>query len=65
MIEEFDRVRIIPLEKTGVVVDIRNTTKKFYLVELDDDSSLFDCIEQDIVLCSTEKNNAQAATGTE
>lgn len=65
MIEEFDRVRIIPLEKTGVVVDIRNTTKKFYLVELDDDNSLCDCIEQDIVLCSTEKNNAQAATGTE
>ena len=65
MIEEFDRVRIIPLEKTGVVVDIRNTTKKFYLVELDDDNSLFDCIEQDIGLCSTEKNNAQAATGTE
>lgn len=65
MIEEFDRVRIIPLEKTGVVVDIRNTTKKFYLVELDDDNSLFDCIEQDIVLCRTEKNNAQAATGTE
>ena len=65
MIEEFDHVRIISLEKTGIVVDIRNTTKKFYLVELDNDNSLFDCTEQDIVLCSTEKNNAQTTTTAE
>lgn len=55
MIEEFDRVRIISLEKTGIVVDIRNTTKKFYLVELDNDNSLFDCTEQDIVLAVPRK----------
>lgn len=48
MINEFDRVRIISTGETGIVVDIRCTAKKFYLVEKDNDNELVDCTESEI-----------------
>lgn len=48
MINEFDRVRIISTGETGIVVDIRNTTKKFFLLEMDFDNRLVDCTESEI-----------------
>ena len=48
MINEFDRVRIISTGETGIVVDIRNTTKKFFLLEMDFDNRLVDCTENEI-----------------
>lgn len=48
MITEFDRVRIIGTGETGIVVDIRDTTEKFYLVEKDSDNELADCTENEI-----------------
>lgn len=48
MINEFDRVRIISTGETGMVVDIRGTAKKFYLVEKDNDNELVDCTESEI-----------------
>lgn len=48
MINEFDKVRIINTGETGVVVDIRGTAKKFYLVEMDNNNELVDCTESEI-----------------
>lgn len=48
MINEFDRVRIKSTGETGVVVDIRNTNGKFFLVERDTDNELVDCKESDL-----------------
>mgnify|MGYP000704899764 CR=1 FL=1 len=48
MIREFDKVRIIASGKTGVVVDVRNTSDTYYLVELDDDNEIIDCTKRDI-----------------
>lgn len=48
MINEFDMVRIISTGEIGVVVDIRNTNQKFYLVERDNDNELLDCTESEI-----------------
>lgn len=48
MIEEFDHVKIKSSGETGVVVDIRNTNGKFFLVELDTDNELIDCVETDL-----------------
>ncbi len=51
MINEYEHVKIISTGETGIVVDIRDTTERFYLVELDKDNSLFDCTEKDIEKC--------------
>ena len=48
MIKEFDKVRIIASGKTGVVVDIRNPNDTYYLVELDEDNEIIDCVKGDI-----------------
>ena len=48
MINEFDRVRIIKTGEIGVVIDIRGTTEKFYLIEIDDNNMLADCLESEI-----------------
>lgn len=48
MINEFDRVRIIRTGEIGVVIDIRGTTEKFYLIEIDDNNMLADCLESEI-----------------
>lgn len=50
MINEFDKVRIIGTCETGIVVDIRNTTSTFYLVEKDTDNELVDCTKDEIEL---------------
>lgn len=48
MITEFDRVRIIGTGETGIVVDVRGTAEKFYLIEKDSDNELLDCTEREI-----------------
>lgn len=48
MIHEYDHVRIKTTGITGVVVDIRDTDGRFYLVENDDDNDLFDCTEDEL-----------------
>lgn len=48
MINEFDRVRIIRTGEIGVVIDIRGTMEKFYLIEIDDNNMLADCLESEI-----------------
>ena len=48
MIKEFDKVRIIASGKTGVVVDMRNPNDTYYLVELDEDNEIIDCVKGDI-----------------
>ena len=48
MINEFDRVRIIRTGEIGVVIDIRGTTEKFYLIEIDYNNMLADCLESEI-----------------
>lgn len=48
MINEFDRVKIKSNGETGVVVDIRDTNGKFFLVERDADNELIDCQEADL-----------------
>lgn len=48
MINEYDLVRIKATDETGIVVDIRNTSGTYYLVELDKDSELIDCTEDEL-----------------
>lgn len=48
MIKEFDYVIVIKTGKRGIVLDVRNTDTKRFLVELDEGNQIVDCIESDI-----------------
>lgn len=48
MINEFDHVKIKNSGETGIVVDIRETNGKFFIVEKDADNELIDCKESDL-----------------
>ena len=48
MIREYDRVKVKSTGDTGIVVDIRNTTGTYFLVERDSDNELIDCTASEL-----------------
>lgn len=48
MIREYDRVRIKGTGDVGIVVDIRETNGKYFLVERDSDNELIDCTADEL-----------------
>ena len=48
MVNEYDHVKILATGETGVVIDIRNTSSRYLIIELDGSNELFDCTEDEV-----------------